>query len=152
MTHPCFCQIQTYLNAWAYYLLSFKAFSTFFSVCMDQLYTPSYYIVDQIWFGIHFRIHRRSHVLVFCRKPQLVSSQWLRQTNACHIFYIVGEYPVSKQWCGVQAILLFCWGTPRLNTVLSYTESSGINEIHFSLLHCWAIPNPNALLRYIPYL
>ena len=116
------CRIKTYFDAIVYNLLNFKAIAQFFNVCTFWLYTLSRCIGELNQLGLHIIIHWRSYALGFCRKKFL--SQVQDSNNQIHTiqFYIAERYLVLKHSWRVYAILLLCWDTRCLITMLSYTQ------------------------------
>ena len=142
------CRIKAYFDAIVYNLLNFKAISPFFKVFTVWLYTPSQCIGEQNQLGLHIIIHWRSYALGFCRKQKNLS-QVKDSNNQIHTIqsYIAERYLVLIHSWRVYAILLLCWDTRCLITMLSYTQQKYIVVVYSTLIHCWNTPNTNTLLR-----
>ena len=60
---------------------------------------------------------------------------WNNQINTIQ-FYIAERYLVLNQSWRVYAILLLCWDTRSLVTMLSYTQQYYIVVVYSTLTHC----------------
>ena len=86
-----------------YDLPNFNAFSAFFNVCTDWLYTLSLYNVEQNHVRSHIIIHWRSYAffaLSFCRQLKPISSQGLWQPNPYHVFLLCAFLSCLKKMVG----------------------------------------------------
>ena len=82
----------------------------------------------------------------FVENPTL-SQLWLGRPNSNHLLLHYEIYRFNTLGV-VYAILLLCWSTPCLITLLRYTLSYYMAKKFPISIHCCAIPNPNTILRY----
>ena len=80
---------------------------------------------------------------VFAESKNL--SQVKDSNNQIHTIqsYIAERYLVLIHSWRVYAILLLCWDTRCLITMLSYTQQKYIVVVYSTLVHCWNTPITN---------
>ena len=142
------CRVKAYFDAIVYNLLNFKAISPFFNVCTVWLYTLSQCIGEQK----SARIAHHNTLTILCTRFFAESknlSQVKDSNNQIHTIqsYIAERYLVLIHSWRVYAILLLCWDTRCLITMLSYTQQKYIVVVYSTLIHCWNTHNTNTLLR-----